>query len=158
MRTVWEDFETSVKNFNEIAGNLHNVDMNSLMRQAWLVEEEAEEFADAVAEDDTAANILKELADVLVVALGAKQMMEQMGYDVVGACQAVADNNLSKFPLYYEDALASCDVLNKREPSSDVVVACCPEHECFVLIDKNGKIRKPLDYKNVDVSRFVPSN
>lgn len=64
--------------------------------------------------------------DIAVVALGQGI---SVGGNIVGACDAVAENILSKFPL----------VNGVRT----------------VLTDENGKVKKPPGYKPVDLTPFI---
>jgi predicted HAD superfamily Cof-like phosphohydrolase len=75
-------------------------------------------------EDRTEA--LDAFVDVAVVAVGGGIAV---GSDVLGACHAVADNNLSKYPLV--DGVR------------------------VVLKDENGKVKKPEGYKSVELTEFI---
>jgi hypothetical protein len=64
--------------------------------------------------------------DISVVSVGAGIAV---GSDIIGACNEVADNNLSKFPII--------------------------DGEYTVIKDENGKIRKPDSYQPVSLTKFL---
>lgn len=80
----------------------------------------------ALLNKDNRVEILDGCADIAIVALGCGIAN---GCDIIGACEEVADNNLSKFPII--------------------------DGERVVLADENGKICKPKNYQSVNLEQFV---
>jgi predicted HAD superfamily Cof-like phosphohydrolase len=146
-------FVEKVKLFNEIAGTKEQFDKRKAAMYVGLIYEELAEMLDSFGHDDwlVEANHLHDVGmnfkkgdydyvmdtvdrvefldaavDIAVVALGAGIAI---GADVAGACDAVADNNLEKFPLI--DGVHT------------------------VLKDDNGKVKKPEGYKSVELNSFV---
>lgn len=139
--------------FNEIAGNLDNVTNDKLLAQAKVVREEGIELLEAV-KDGNPNEILKEAVDVLVTIHGFIKMLEEQGYDVLGAFNEVNINNLSKFPLTEKEAVDSAEMLSEQG------IPCNIEEnkhfQVFVLKDQFGKIRKPINYKKCSVAPYTP--
>ena len=134
----------SVKRFNEIAGNLNDVDNESIAAQMDFLQEEYLELVDAF-DADNKVEILDAVCDLRVVLDGLVQKLEAQGYNVEDAMTAVCENNLSKF--------------KSRVSNSDIdsyEVSFNSKHKVFVLKDDNNKIRKPDSYESVDLTMFVP--
>lgn len=81
---------------------------------------------DYAMDDVDRKEFLDAAADIAVVATGAGIAI---GSDIIGAMNEVADNNLTKYNL----------VDGKYE----------------VLLDENGKIKKPTNYQKVSLERFL---
>lgn len=143
----------SINQFNKIAGNYTNV-REKLLAQAKVINEEGYEYLEAVRDGFGDAEILKELCDVLVTAFGAKKQLELLGFDVNAALLNVCENNLSKFPLDEVEAAYSADYYN--EIGIPVTVTYEDESGVYKIIDENGKIRKKVNYRKVDVYEFTP--
>lgn len=149
------DFIQKVKLFNEIGGTKNEYNVKKLSLYFGLIAEEFSELLQSFNNeswDDTIyffddmstkfkegtydkyfdslnfnkVDALDAIVDIAVVALGAGIAM---GVDVDGACHAVADNNLTKFPIV--------------------------DGKHTVLYDENGKIKKPLGFKSVELTSFV---
>jgi hypothetical protein len=82
--------------------------------------------AEAVKDTSLREEILDADVDVAVVSIGGAI---SIGADVQGACHAVADNNLTKFPI-----------INGVRT---------------VLKDENGKVKKPEGYTSVKLGKFL---
>ena len=148
-----QDCINDVALFNEIAGNFNLVTQESLVAQANVVEEEGKELLEAVLEGNP-NEILKECIDCLVVVHGMAQMLQEQGYDILSAWNAVNKNNLSKFPLTEKEACDSVDAL------SDQGVFCTIEandhYQVYVIKDEHSKVRKPVGYKKCSVAAYTP--
>ena len=148
-----QDMIDQVELFNLIAGNLSNITHERLVAQAKVVAEEGNELLEAVWEANP-NEILKEAVDVLVTIHGFVKMLEEQGYDVIGAWNEVNKNNLSKFPLTEKEACESVDTL------SDQGVFCTIEqneyYQVYVIKDENSKVRKPAGYKKCSVASYTP--
>ena len=138
------DAEASVEEFNDICGNLVNVDRASIDLQIGLCFEEMTEVIDAFDQLDL-VELSKEAADLWIVATGLMQKLEKCGVDMGSVLEAVCEDNLGKFiphgqPLQYDEAFsASLNQTYKR----------------WVIKDSAGKVRKASTYKKADVSQFV---
>jgi hypothetical protein len=149
------DFVEKVKLFNSIAGTNEEFNVRKSALYVGLIFEELGEMLESLntkefdlwttSLDDMStrfksgeydgyfdANVMDRVefldasVDIAVVSLGAGIAI---GGDIVNACHAVADNNLTKFPIV--------------------------NNEYTVLRDENGKIKKPDGYKSVELTEFV---
>ena len=139
--------------FNEIAGNLSNVTHENLIAQAKVVFEEGDELFGAVMNKDP-NEILKECVDCLVVVHGFAKMLEEQGYDVLGAWNEVNTNNLSKFP--HTEAEVIFTKQHYEKDGVELVAEYNPDYGVFVLKDTSSKVRKPLSYKKCSVASYTP--
>ena len=143
-----ENLRNDTYTFNRIAGNDKKLTYADLKFYTELLQEELDETKGGVdLENDE--EILDGAVDVLVVTLGLVQKLERLGFDVSGAMEAVAQNNLSKYPSNEEDAVKSL------EPGW----SCTQDQmtSLWVIKDHVGKIRKPWNFKSVDLKQFTPS-
>lgn len=88
---------------------------------------------------------LDAFADLAWVSIGGAYAM---GADVQGAIDAVAHNNLSKFPQC--EKCAGWRIIEENEQ--------CPECQGkgrIVLRDENGKIMKPKKFQKVELDKFL---
>ena len=83
------------------------------------------------------------------------QQLESAGIDVVTACERIADNNLSKYVKYLQEANAS--VQYYKEKGIDVKVSYNPKYGAYMLKDSADKIRKPITFKDVYIQDLIPS-
>jgi hypothetical protein len=146
-----EEHYWDVYAFNNIAGNLANVDEASVAAQIKVVVEEVKEIEKAFAEKDS-VELLDGVCDAFVTVAGLMQKMSYAGFKVDEALERVCLNNMAKYPSEMsKEELDNCD-----KQGWDVLynIDC----ECYVLKDKNGKIRKPLGFKSVEISDLVPDN
>lgn len=141
-----------VYKFNAVAGNLDNVTEDSLRSQARCVLEEAKELFAAVDENEGPEQLLKESIDVTVTIFGFIQQLYSQGYDVFGAMTKVNENNLTKVSM--DDVVAAYTVMAYEE--LDIPVEKHRNPIGYSVKDENGKVRKPVNYKAVDVAEFVP--
>jgi NTP pyrophosphatase (non-canonical NTP hydrolase) len=142
-----------VYEFNSLAGNFDNITYEKLIAQAKFNLEEAQELYDALVNKEGVAHILKEAGDNGVTLVGFFGMLERLGFDVKGAWNAVNENNMSKFTKCFVDAKYSQHFYEETTP---VKIEYNEQHDVWILRDNNGKIRKPLSYRPVDVSKFCP--
>lgn len=145
-------FESSVFSFNATAGNFDNLDTvegisEALSSQVALILEEVKETIEA----KNSIEALDGIVDVLVTAFGYAQMLEHIGVDVAKAMNLIAENNLSKFPLSAEDARRSVEMYT----SKGINVTAIKNDGRWVIKDEKGKVRKPYNYKPVDLSSCV---
>lgn len=147
---IQERYE-EVKIFNKIAGNLDNVTVDSLEAQMKVVVEEVKELQDAF-DSQNATELLDGACDAFVTLSGLMQKMEIAGFKVDKALQRVNENNMEKYPT----EMLSADLNAYSEKGWDVIYN--NEFDCYVLKDKNGKIRKPIDFQSVDIMDFLPED
>lgn len=124
--------------------------------QGKLLTEEAQEAWDAGTYGDP-VELLDGVVDNLYIAFKFVDMLEKAGYDVVGAFEAICDNNDSKiFHSYYE----AVEEKEKLEVQDDVeYVVDTAVHNgipYYTIKDMSGKIRKKVGFKGVDLSDYIP--
>lgn len=90
-----------------------------------------------------AVNLLDGVCDTFVVVAGLMQKLQNAGFDVEQALLRVTDNNLSKFTTKADYNWAS---------QQGYEVNYDETYHRFSYRDSNGKMRKPFDYKSVDIS------
>lgn len=146
-----EDHYADVYSFNKIAGNFENIDEASLAAQIKVVVEEVKELEKAYADKD-AVELLDGVCDAFVTVAGLMQKMQAAGFNVDKAVDRVCLNNLDKYPT----EMLREDLDTYAEKGWDVIYN--NEYDCYVLKDNNGKIRKPLGFKSVEISDLVPDN
>ena len=147
------DFVEKVREFNAVAGTPETFDARKVGLYTGLILEEVAELIASYRDDglthfmqtvemyaakfkagdfDSATatmdrvEALDAAVDIAVVALGQGI---SVGGNIVGACDAVTSNNLTKFPIV--DGVRT------------------------VLRDENGKVKKPPGYKSVDLTPFI---
>lgn len=130
--------------FNEIAGNLSNVDDESVDNQISFIFSELEETITAFEQGDR-VGVLDGAADLFVTVSGLLQKLEAQGYDVDTALRRVNANNLTKFPATVSTA-----------DQGKYKVSLNAKHNVFVLKDENDKVRKPEGYVGVYLADLIP--
>lgn len=148
------NFVNKVKEFNSIAGTKEEFNIRKCALYTGLILEEVAELLNSYkgipeslelaktvdmmatrfksGDFDSKVNsidreeALDAAVDIAVVSIGQGI---SVGADIVGACNEVADNNLSKFPIV--DGVRT------------------------VLKDANGKVRKPDSYKPPELKQFL---
>lgn len=146
MLTAVSQCITDTYSFNTIAGQLDDPDKGSIALQLDLIQEEYLEGVEAFDLEDK-VGLLDSAIDMWVVVSGLLQKLDKLGFNVSEALTRVSENNLSKFiplgqPVHYEKGIIS--EYNDK-------------YEVVVLKDLTGKVRKPVNYKPVDLSDCVPS-
>lgn len=134
-----------VREFNDIAGNLTNVTVESIDNQLGFIFEELTETIDGLEAGDK-VELLDGACDLFVTVAGLLQKLEAAGYNVAHALGRVNANNLSKFPKLGE--------LFAFEPGH--TLSYNEKYKRNVIKDGNGKIRKPVNFVAVDLSDLVP--
>jgi len=129
-----------VKIFNELAGNLDNVDKASIALQLDIAQEEYIETVDAF-DAKNPIELLDGYIDQIVVGFGGLQKLEALGVDVETAFERVNNNNLSKFS----------DSVLQQPPKTTATFNKRWEKWVFKN-NQTGKIMKPLDFSPVDLS------
>lgn len=142
---VIQEAYAKVRAFNDIAGNLTSVTDDSVDNQISFIFEELTETITAF-EEGNKVEVLDGACDLFVTVAGLMQKLEAQGYDVAAALDRVNDNNLSKFPVYVEQA----DLRDGFGATLNY------PHGRWVIKDTNGKVRKPVSFIAVDLSDLIP--
>lgn len=138
--------------FNFYAGKEDKYEVPDLRNQAERIREELNECFEGLDNNDP-KELLDGIVDVMVTAFGLMQQMENAGFDVLGAMQKIAQNNLTKFPASKEIAEYSAKEYEaKGEPC---YVSQRGQRYCVKRIS-DDKVMKPIGYKSVDISKCVP--
>lgn len=149
-----DDFTQDVYTFNQIAGNDKQLDKESFKSQMKCLTEEVWELHDEINNWNDPVNLTKEVIDVIYVAIGFLQKLENFGIDVSGALREVAENNLMKFPDRYSEAVKTQNALLDKEVAT--LISQDENTMLYVVRNLAGKVMKPYDYVKSDVSQFVP--
>lgn len=134
-----------VGEFNDIAGNLTNVSLESIDAQLSFIFEELTETIDGL-EQGNMVELLDGACDLFVTVGGLMQKLEAMGFNVAHALGRVNANNLSKFPKVGE---------LYRKPEG-TVATLNEKYGRVVLKNSVGKVCKPAAFTSVDLSDLVP--
>lgn len=137
----------SVREFNDIAGNLTNVTDEGVDNQITLIWEEFEETLTAQESGDK-VGVLDGAIDLFVVVSGLLQKLEAQGYEVAAGLLRVTENNMTKFPPL--GSVFSYDPAFKLRYNE--------KYKRTAILDSNGKIRKPDGYVSVHLDDLVPKN
>ena len=147
-QTIAEIIEQSYNNvfvFNDVANNLTNVTWQSVDNQVSFIWEELNETIDAVEVGD-ATEVLDGACDLLVTVFGLLQKLEAAGFNVAEAIQRVDANNLSKY----------IKVGKTVRYNKEFYTELNEKYGVYVVKDKNQKIRKHAEFKEVDLSGLSP--
>lgn len=120
-----------------------------------LVEESTEAYEASKVGDKQ--ELLDGCIDNLVIAFKFAQMLEAAGYDVIGAFEAVCNNNDSKvFSSYYEAVEAKEKLEERDDQEYSIETAICNGMPFYSVRNYYGKISKPVNFKGVDLKPFIP--
>lgn len=138
---------------SDISGQTYKYKQKDLQEQVKIIQSEVDELAEGVDTGDPKETI-DGAVDALVTIFGMLRRLEAAGYDVNRAMDKVGMNNLTKFPT----SLTVVDASVKMFAEKGVKITPVFSHnfDRWALIDENGKFRKPIDYKDVDLSDCTP--
>lgn len=124
--------------------------------QTKLSVEEATEGYDAAQREDI-TEVLDGCVDSLVINFKLAQMLEAAGCDVIGAFEAVCDNNDSKvFNSFYE-AVEEKDKLEERDDQEYTIETSVYNGMPYYSVRRfDGKIMKRVGFVPVNLDKFVP--
>ena len=150
-----ENLYFATNTFNMIAGNDQKITDQDFEDQFKVVVEEMKEFQ----EGHTTKNleeITDGVIDTFVTLFGYMQkMQERYGIDFAKAMRSIGDNNLEKYPT--EEQVAIDTVEMYKSQGLDTYYTFYPDGMCYVIRDsKTNKIKKPIGFKNVDLSDCFP--
>lgn len=156
-----------VEKFNEIAGAPHNY--QTVLNKLKIVLEEVYETLDAVSivGTDLQGNAAHELSpvidtkelldgvvDIIYTVFALPKELEALGYDVFGALETVCENNNTKFVKTASEVELSVRWYASQGVECKSVYN--EKHDCYSIVDINQKVRKPLNYKSVELKEFLP--
>ena len=153
-------FINDVYDFNSIrhlASGKEEVTLNDLRSQYKVILEEVKETGEAIDNADL-VKILDGVVDTLVTTLGMAQQLEKLGINVLGACQKVADDNLTKFPESQLDADATVMYYHLHNVPVNSYEVNWMNQKYYVILDENNKVRKPVNFKGTKLDAYVPSS
>lgn len=139
------DAYSDVKLFNTLAGNLKDVKLESIDAQLGFCFEELEEAITSLEEKDM-RNLVKEVCDMFVTTAGMIQKLQAAGVDMELALQVVNENNLTKFPKTMSESNI------ERSEELGYKVEYNAQYSRFMLKDSVGKVKKPPNYVQADMS------
>lgn len=150
-----ENLYFATNTFNMIAGNDQKITDQDFEDQFKVVVEEMKEFQDG----HTTKNLVETIdgiVDSFVVLFGYMQKMQnRYGIDFAKAMDLIAENNLSKYPT--EEQVAIDTVQMYQEKGLETYYTYNAESACYVIRDsKTNKIKKPIGFKDVDLSDCFP--
>lgn len=160
MKNLFDLYQQAV-DFNHKAGNkLHEYDTldfwRALENQSKLMVEESKEGLEASQYNDNLESI-DALADEFFVWAWKARILEQSGFDVEGAIQAVIDNNSKKvFNSFYESVEAKEKLEEIYDEEFFIETSVYNGVPFYTIRDQNNKIRKPVDFVPVDLNEFLP--
>ena len=124
--------------------------------QTKLSVEEAEEAYDAAQREDV-TEVLDGCIDSLVINFKLAQMLQAAGCDVIGAFEAVCNNNDSKvFSSYYEAVEAKEQLEERDDQEYSIETAICNGMPYYSVRRFDGKIMKRVGFVPVSLDEFVP--
>jgi hypothetical protein len=144
--------------FNACANKSVPKSWQDLDNQMKIIESEIKEMRDAIDTRD-AVELLDGYVDGMVTLLGMRDMLSNLNFDVQGAESAVADNNDTKFIRFFDDGFYDTVALTKIKYMKDGVTIETvhnPQHDVYAFVDEKGKVRKPVNYQNVNLKPYVP--
>lgn len=157
---------SKIEKFNKIAGKLeadellHNKELmwKELQNSAKRVLEEAQELYEATLYKDI-EEVLDGVVDVKYTVGHTQILLEMMKVDVVGACDEICENNLSKFTTNKE--LAEKTVEKMVKEGVECVAEPKQEYgELYYAIKRveDSKVMKPIGYCSPNISEYIPKN
>lgn len=151
---------SSVKVFNTIANNLGSqvkgTTKERLLNQIKIIQEELDEFKKAV-ETENNLETLDGIADVIVTSFGALQMVDEQCKAREGLLEVCA-NNLTKYVQVTDPnakSIIDATIQMYKDKGEEVTVELNTSFGVYVFKDSNGKIRKPSNYKTVDLVSYL---
>jgi hypothetical protein len=124
--------------------------------QTKLSVEEATEAYDAAQREDI-TEVLDGCIDSLVINFKLAQMLQAAGCDVIGAFEAVCNNNDSKvFSSYYEAVEAKEQLEERDDQEYSIETAICNGMPYYSVRRFDGKIMKKVGFVPVSLDKFIP--
>lgn len=156
----FQQFIEEVYQFNDIAEEARDkgeTTLEDLKNQYKVVLEEVEELGDEL-EINNPVKVLDGVVDTLVTVLGMARQLEDLGFDVLGACQQVAFDNLMKYPLTESVAIDTQKFYLDKGINTTYQESITELGKRYVILDVNNKVRKPYNFIGTDLTDYVPEN
>lgn len=149
-----------IEKFNAIAGREHGY--RTVLDKLVLIQEELNETFDALCyngeqnknEDIEELELLDGICDILYTVFALPRELEALGYDVFGAFKTVCENNSTKFVKTATEAELSVKLYASKGIECKSVYN--EQYDCYAIVDSNSKVRKPINYKSVELDEFLP--
>lgn len=141
--------------FNEISGSATNNSLESFQLQRDLIKEEFLELSEGLDTNDLEEQ-LDGVVDVLVTAFGYLQKLANTyDIDVAEACNRVAANNLTKYPV--DEQVAYDTVQMYKEKGVATYYEKSEDHGVYVIRDAvTNKVKKPKGFVPVSLADLIP--
>jgi hypothetical protein len=114
-----------------------------------IFKSECKELIDAHKAHDS-VELLDGAIDVFVTLSGLMQIMEHLGFGVEKGTKRICDNNLEK----YIDGETCTDISLVQPPNTTHTYN--DYFDVHVFKDKDGKVKKPIGFKPVELQDLVP--
>lgn len=151
---------SSVKIFNSIANNIGGQSKGTLkerlLNQIKIIQSELDELKVGVELDDP-LETLDGACDLVVTAFGALQMVDEQAKAREGLLE-VCSNNLTKYVQVSDPnakEIIDATIRTYQFKNEEVKVELNKTFGVYVFKDQNGKVRKPSNYKNVDLVSYL---
>lgn len=138
--------------FNEIANKDTPTDKENLLSQMKVIEEEVKELREGIEQGDP-VKTLDGCVDALVTIFGMRQRLMNLGYDVIGAEFATADNNDTKF--FTKERAGEVLKLTEAKLGMKLELTYNEKHDMCAILDAAGKVRKPYYFVSNDLTEFA---
>ena len=142
--------------FNEISGSATNNSLESFQLQRDLIKEEFLELSEGLDTNDLEEQ-LDGVVDVLVTAFGYLQKLANTyDIDVAEACNRVASNNLTKYPVDEQVAYATVEMYDAQGRGATYYEKS-EDHGVYVIRDAlTNKVKKPKGFVPVSLADLIP--
>lgn len=155
MQYTTNEFIRDCQLFNTIAGKAGIPTKKALLEQIELIQEELNETKMAIMTNDN-VGLLDGYVDVGVTWSGLGQMLDALKMNTLGAMEATAANNLTKFVSEFDTDILIDTLALYQSKSVPIIYERHPDTAMVVFKDMNNKVRKPSNFVSNDVSEFVP--
>ncbi len=138
----------------------HRESYNYLSRLEQLapnIVEEANELSGAVSEVND-IDVIDGIGDVLFTALQLLDAGDHGGYKVLQALELICDNNLTKFLDDTEAGFLQAVYSQEAYKLENIDIRVLKRQGKLLLLDQNGKVRKPLSYRSVNLKSCIPTH
>lgn len=138
---------------NEISGQHTKLTQQDFRNQVEIIRSEFQELVNAIEAKDN-LEILDGAVDLLVTVFGMIRKLDAAGFNTLKAMDRVGMNNLTKFPT----SLTVVDESVKMYAEKGVTIKPVFDHKYdrWALMDEGDKYKKPVNYKNVDLTDCLP--
>ena len=142
--------------FNEISASATNNSLESFQLQRDLIKEEFLELSEGLDTNDLEEQLYG-VVDVLVTAFGYLQKLANTyDIDVAEACNRVASNNLTKYPVDEQVAYATVEMYDAQGRGATYYEKS-EDHGVYVIRDAlTNKVKKPKGFVPVSLADLIP--